>query len=292
MSNPVAAEYWKSIGDDWSRSVTAADRGDADISVSAREKLSMLPVERIVVTGMRGAGKSVIYKALVGLAGEKYRKTQKSKRVEGRKIKITRNGGTFRAKVFVLPGQRDVKPRTRTVERLFKHGNYPLGVIHVVNWGFDEVWEEDARPQILASAGEPGRSADLRGVCKYLRTQELEDFMRTSHLLRTAWTGHTDEIWFVIAVTKCDLYWRQIEDVREYYIPGDDPASDSYFAKELRLLIEQLEFPKFAVLPVSCVSDPFEFVGRIRADSGEFSENWRAALINRLLSRLGDFSVV
>jgi hypothetical protein len=291
MSNPVAFEYWRSIQDGWSQSVEEANDGHANRSVTVKERRSVLSAERIVVTGMRGAGKSVIYKALVGLIDERYRKTSESKRVEGHKVRIAKDRTKIRAKISVLPGQRDSPPRCREVERVFKHGNYPVGVVHVVCWGFDEVWDHDARPGILRSAANRRKPADLGGVSAYLRTtQELEDFTRTIRLLKDAWEGRTDEIWFIIAVTKCDLYWDQIWDVGKYYIPGSAPDVDSPFGKELRSLMADLEFPKFAVLPVSCVSDPFDFSGGLRADSGKFEDNWRVALISRLVNKIGEFN--
>lgn len=292
MTNPVEDDYWGNVRDAWSRAVADANGGLANRSVTARqEHLPRLGTERIAVTGMRGAGKSVIYKALVGQTGEQYRKTRESKRVERGRIKIAGAGARLRAKVSVLPGQRGSGPRRKELERLFSHGNYPLGVIHVVNWGFEEVWDLDGRSQILKTLDRLGKPGSLSGVCEHLRTtQELEDFTRTSRLLKEAWAGMTDEIWLIIAVTKCDLYWDHIDEVGKYYIPGDDPDNDSTFSAALRLLIEQLDLPKFAVLPVSCVSDPFDFVGRLRADSGKFNDEWRAALTSNLLNTIGGFN--
>jgi hypothetical protein len=293
MSNLFEVDYWKSRHDLWSKSVDDANAGLADTSVTAREQLiSLVSADRIAVTGTRGAGKSVIYKAFLGLNGERYRKTEESKRVEGRRVKIKGPGTKVRANWAVLPGQRDSRPRQKAVERIFMNGNYPVGVIHVVNWGFAEVWDRGGRPGILKKAVRAGMSPDLAGVCEYLRTvQELEDFERTSDLLKDAWTGRTDEVWFIIAVTKCDLYWPQITQVQEYYIPGDDPRFDTPFTKELRLLIEQLKFPKFAVLPISCVSDPFDFSSALWAGSGKFNNNWSAALIRNMLNTIGQFDV-
>jgi len=292
MANPVEDDYWGNVRDAWSQAVADANGGFANRSVTARqEHLPRFGTERIAVTGMRGAGKSVIYKALVGQTGEHYTKTRESKRVERGRIKIAGAGARLRAKVSVLPGQRNSKPRQRELERLFRHGNYPLGVIHVANWGFEEVWDPDGRSQILKTLDRLGKPRNLSGVCEHLRTtQELEDFIRTSRFLKEAWAGMTDEIWLIIAVAKCDLYWDQIDDVGKYYIPGVDPDNDSPFAAALRLLIEQLDLPKFAVLPVSCVSDPFEFVGRLRAGSGKFNDEWRTALTSNLLNTIGGFN--
>jgi hypothetical protein len=290
MSSPFEIDYWKNVQERWSKSVDDANHGLADASVTAREQLiSFVPAERIVVSGTRGAGKSVIYNAFLGPNGKRYKK-EESKRVEGRRVKIRRLGNKVRANWAVLPGQRDSRTRLKAVGRIFTQGRYPVGVIHVVNWGFAEVWDRDARPGILNRAVSAGKSPDLAGVCEYLRTvQELEDFELTSDLLKDSWAGRTDEVWFIIAVTKCDLYWPQIAQVQEYYIPGDDPELDSPFAKDLRLLIKQLKFPKFAVLPISCVSDPFDFSGALWAGSGKFNDNWSAALIRNMLDTIGKF---
>jgi hypothetical protein len=240
---------------------------------------------------MSGAGKSVISKMLQGLVGQQYEKTEQSEDIERRKVKITNDGKTLRAKIYVLPGDRDSQRRQEWVEQLFKHGSYPAGVVHVVDWGMAEIWDSGGRQELLNTLSERNEPTDLTGIRDFLRTiRELEDFRRTSRLLKNAWADRGDEVWLVIAVTKCDLYWPQISDVRRYYIPGNQPTADTPFARELRTLIEQTQLAKLAVLPISCVSDPFDFSDEIRATSGNFDNNWRTSLISKVLMTIGDFN--
>ena len=293
MGNPDVAEYWKRIEEGWSDSVAAANEGSVEESFAARRLRNPFRRARgpIFITGMSGTGKSVMYKMLQGLIGERYKKTHESEDVERGRVGIAKDGSRIRAKIYVLPGQRDSQPRLDAVDRFFKYGNYPVGVVHVVDWGLAEVWDSGARQELLRKLAIRSKPRSLTEVGEYLRTtQELDDFKRTSRLLKDAWADRTDEIWFIVAVAKCDLYWPQITDVGKYYIPDNNPKADSFFGKEVRALIEQLQFPKFAVLPISCVSDPFDFSTEIRTAASDFDNNWRAALISRMLKTIGGFN--
>ena len=79
----------------------------------------------------------------------------------------------------------------------------------------------------------------------------MEYFERTSDILKASWAGRADEVWLIIAVTKCDLDWPHIAQVQEYYVPGDNPGLDGAFAKRLRLLMEQLKFPSLPRCPLA-----------------------------------------
>lgn len=293
MNDPDVVEFWRDVEKQWADSVAAADSGRANGRFTTRRLRVSLRRSRgpVVITGMSGAGKSVICKMLQGLVGRNYKKTEQSEDVEKRRVKISKSGKTLRAKLYVLPGDRDSQRRQEWVERLFKHGSYPAGVVHVVDWGMAEIWDSGGRQELLNTLSDQNRPSDLAGVRDYLRTiRELEDFRRTSRLLKNAWADRGDEVWLVIAVTKCDLYWPQISDVCRYYIPGRKPASDTPFARELRALIDEVQLAKLAILPISCVSDPFGFSGEIRAVSGNFDKSWRASLIDRMLMTIGDFN--
>ena len=293
MNSPDLDGYWRRVERTWSDSVTAANGGLADKSFTTKRLRASLrrSTGPVVVTGMSGAGKTVIFKMLQGLIGSRYKKTEKSEDTEHRKIKIANIGNSVRARVYVLPGDPYSGQRQRWVGRLFKHGNYPAGVVHVVNWGMAEMWDHGGRQEVLNTLHGRNGPTNLSSVRDEIRTNlELGDFRRTSNLLKSAWNERGDEVWLVIAVTKCDLYWPQISDVRRYYVPGANPAHDTDFARLTRTLLEQVQYPKFAVLPISCVSDPFDFSDGIYAASGNFDNNWRAALIGRMLKTIGEFN--
>ena len=288
--NPVAADYWLHVKDRWSESVTAANDQLIDGSTDLhQQRIQFIQATvPIAVTGMRGAGKSVIYDALVGRIGERYQ-SKESKKVERHRVKIAQASSKIRARLAVVPGQAS-RPRNAALSRMFLDGHYTHGVVHVVNWGFPRVWDEDACGQILKWLRFRGRSTDLGGIREKLLTEELDDFQRTCRLMKSAWMGKAAEFWLIIAVTKCDLYWPSVEAAGKYYIPGSDPNSDSPFAKELRSLIEHVERPRLAVLPVSCLSESYEFNGQFLAEPGHLDNKWRAALLSQLRNTLGEFN--
>jgi hypothetical protein len=293
MSSPDLDKYWEKVERTWSDSVAAADNGIADRSFTTKRVRRPWgrSIGPIVVTGMSGAGKTVISRMLQGLVDSRYKKTEKSEDTERRKVKIASGGNSVRARIYVLPGDTYSTERPRWVGRLFKHGNYPTGVVHVVDWGMAEMWDPGGRQEVLNTLQERNQQTNLASVRDEIRTNlELADFRRTSNLLKSAWADKGDEVWLVIAVTKCDLYWPQISDARKYYVPGANPADDSDFARLARTLLEQVQYPKFAVLPISCVSDPFGFSDEIYTASGSFNDNWRAALISRMLRTIGEFN--
>jgi hypothetical protein len=285
-ADPTTADYWTSVTQRWSEAISAAISGRVSETVNLRQQLiQILATGRIVATGMRGAGKSAIYAALA----DKPYKRGESKKVERHRVKVTRGGITFRARFAILPGDRSSRPRRAGIARIFEDENYPLGVIHVVSWGLAEVWDPGGRQQILKFLRFKRKSENLEGVRERLRTQELEDFRRTCDLLEIAWSGKGDEVWLIIAVTKCDLYWDNIDDARQYYIPGDDPDSDSPFAAKLRTLANDVGLPRLAVLPVSSREDPFIFTDKIRVQPAKRKENWRAALLSQFRNTMGEF---
>jgi hypothetical protein len=293
MNDPIVDDYWMRVKYRWSNSVSAANDLSSDSSANlSQQRIQLLSATApIAVTGMRGAGKSAMY---AGLAEVSY-KAEESPKDERHKIKIVRAnvkgvGRKIRARLAVVPGQADSGPRQKALKRIFEDGSYPVGVVHVVNWGFAEVWDSGGRQQILSYLGYRKKPQNLESVCEYLRVQELDDFRRTRDLLQSAWAGKGAETWLIIAVAKCDLYWQQIDDAELYYIPGSDPAQDGDFAKMLRSFVDQVKVLKLAVLPVSSIPGPFAFSDQVRAEPEKFDDRWRAALLNQLRDTLGEFN--
>jgi hypothetical protein len=71
----LMSEYWERVEQRWAASMEAARTGRIDDSAQLRrQRMTFFPLPSvpIAVTGVRGAGKSVIYDALAGRIGKSY----------------------------------------------------------------------------------------------------------------------------------------------------------------------------------------------------------------------------
>jgi hypothetical protein len=202
---------------------------------SAPERLSRLLRRRfpvVAVTGMTGVGKSHLVDRLtrrtsgngvaeVGSAVME-RRTRRSARLQG-----------FRFRV--VPGD-NAATRLGALDEVF-HDEPVDGVVHVVANGY----------------ATPRRTAGTTGTASATREEqlaaELEDWTITAHRIASLAVRRDKPIWFVIAVTKADLYPDDVDDAVQYYSPGSgSPFGDKVDA--LRALAGGAKL-SIDVLPVS-----------------------------------------
>ena len=125
--------------------------------------------------------------------------------------------GRIRSFLMVIPGQSS--DRRRDAEDLaFGPSSNTTGVIHVVCWGRNKIWEQGGRDTIKDQVRGSGARLDQARLFEINKSEELKYFRRTCTLLKDAWRNQKD-VWLIIAVTKCDLFSDDLSDARDYYIP-------------------------------------------------------------------------
>ena len=176
-------------------------------------------------------------------------------------MKTGQRGQRRRSTVSVVPGQVSYD-QGQAFTNMFLNGNRPMGVIHVVSWGYDWVWGQAERQAILQYLRGTGTEPDLASVRAENRKGELKFFRDTCDLIRQAWSSRPAGRWLIVAVTKADLYWPMIDQARNYYLPDSNQNGESEFRSILRSLVADLQeggIKHLAVLPISSLSKPFDF---------------------------------
>jgi GTPase SAR1 family protein len=200
-------------------------RGAAEAPASSLQTASMKDMRRysllrpkisIAMTGSPGAGKSVLYDALAGKTGGSYSPPGVSEHNEPHRIVL--NGKRhIRANLWVIPGQPSDERRDAE-EAAFGRNSYTTGVIYVVSWGRNEVWQQGRKDTIKDQIRDAGLEPTQGNVFQIEKNEELENFRRICNKLKDAWRNRSD-VWLIVAVTKCDLFWKDLPDARDYYIP-------------------------------------------------------------------------
>ena len=168
------------------------------------------------MTGSPGTGKSVLYDALAGTTGGPYSPPGVSTRTEPHRIVLT-GKGRIRANLWVIPGQPSGERRDAE-ETAFGPNSNTTGVIYVACWGRNKIWQQGRKDVIKDQIRASGLEPDQENVFRLEKDEELENFQRICTRLKDAWRNRSD-VWLIVAVTKCDLFWKDLSDVRDYYVP-------------------------------------------------------------------------
>jgi hypothetical protein len=189
----------------------------------------------ILVTGTGGAGKSTLVGAVFGRVTEHSIPTTRSAReeVEFGRVTTPPAGGRIlgifprrrrragdRITVVVAPGQHGTA-RTDAYEGALGDGHSPTGVIHVVCWGYNQLWVDQSSVQVEVAATRPSPEAQIEHLRAGCLDEELRDFQETRARIATAWQQPSNEKrWLVLAICKADLYWHQRHEAVTYYTAG------------------------------------------------------------------------
>jgi hypothetical protein len=302
-------DYWGKVHRRWDASIEAAKDGQIDNSAQLRHNrfqriwIPLRSYVPIAVTGAGGAGKSVIYDAITDRIGKSYKFPSRSDKADDWRARTGR--GKRRSNVYIIPGDRDSVEQDQGFTAMFRKGNYPKGVIHVVNWGYDWIWENRKRRAVAEDLQKEqllltGTDMSMETLRKENLDGESEFFDVICDLLRGAWTPAPRGIWFIVAVTKCDLYWPRMDEVKYHYLPDSDSDSTTPFRSGLSKLVTNLShggLSNIAILPVSSVLTPYDFSEstdlsfrtEIMAEPS-ISDDQRKALLNRFGVTIGEFN--
>ena len=293
---------WEQVEARWAAAVEAVRAESTDDAARLRRRrLTFFPLRSvpIAITGVRGAGKSVIYDALADRIGGSYVPRGRSEELEIHEVKTGQRGQRRRSTVNIVPGQVSYN-RGQAFTNMFLNGNRPMGVIHVVTWGYDWIWGQAERQAILQYLRGRGTEPDLASLLFENRKAELKFFRDTCDLIRQAWSSRPPGRWLIVAVAKADLYWPAIDQARNYYLPDSNQNGESEFRVILRSLVADLHeggIKHLAVLPVSSMSKPFDFSESTHFDfhttitaKSVLGERQRQALVSALQQTVGEFN--
>lgn len=246
---------WDDVRQGWNEIVASVDshRPWADSIPRARSLRLRRANIPIAVTGRPGAGKTVLYDALAGRVGGLGYRTTRSRAAERHRLLL----GGRRMAMFVVPGQesnaREDAWRTVFGQRRFLPQSGPVGVVHVVCWGYNKLWRresDEALKFINPDATEQGNER----FRSHLLSEEVDDF---AELCRgfAAEPVQRRLRWLIIAVAKSDLFWPRIDEVRDYYIPGGNASAFNAVLGSLasgqRTLPERIAVVPFSAHPES-----------------------------------------
>lgn len=235
---PAAKEAYKSrsqIAGTWERVVTQIKGKKIEIAV----------------TGLSGAGKTVLLDHLTGQAFHRgYSPPGRSRSLEKGKIP----GKAFRMGLSTIPGQ-DSRPRLVALSEVFETKRPVDGVIHVVSNGFISL-REHASQQVLINDLKVDTIEKLR---RYFLEEELSDLEETLGYVRKSLRKSHKPTWMVVAVAKSDLFYDKISDAERYYSPtGSGP-----FVQKMQSFINQVGSDNFGweAVPVAAWLEDFEWGG-------------------------------
>lgn len=212
---------WAEVLNQWGDARGAADKPGSGLQTAKMKDMRKLSLFRpkisIAMTGSPGTGKSVLYDALAGSTGGPYTPPGVSTHLEPHRVVLTGEQRHIRANLWVIPGQPS-EERREAEEIAFGSNSKTTGVIHVVCWGRNQIWQQGRKDTIKDQIRASGLEPDQENVFKLEMDEELENFQRICTRLKDAWRNRSD-VWLIVAVTKCDLFWRNLPDARDYYAP-------------------------------------------------------------------------
>lgn len=232
----------------------------------------------LAVTGMAGAGKTVLFDHLSGKAtGRDYKPPGTSEGPE----KGNAKGTATRIGLITVPGQ-SAPARHRANDKIFgakKAKNAVDGVVHVVCNGFAATRREQAAG-ILVEKG----YKTLAEYRKLRLQEELDDLEDTCGLIRRSIRETRKPAWLVVAVDKLDLYYDALPDAQRRYSPeGTGP-----FVDKLNLLSSRVGSDNFywQASPVCGWLENFEWNGEVaRSQFGDAERNHYLAQFAETLER-------
>jgi hypothetical protein len=289
---PVQAppDFWQSARDRWRASVDLVPTPERRVRARQMWRYSLRRTDiPIAITGMRGTGKTTLRNAIAGRVNHGYIPPGRSLALERDKLILLGADDRLRSSVYVLPGQISDR-RAEGLDRLFGGGRYPAGVIHVVAWGYNMPWSDPERRALRSELADDHQNVDLEAIRRTQLVEELEDFAGTCSLLKDSWQ-HKSDVWLIVALAKCDLYWPQAADAGRYYLP-DEADTPTPFFTELRGLVNHLgeaNLARVAVLPVCPYPAEYQFDQLVETRTPSLDFRQSSILMEQFLTVIGEF---
>ena len=203
----------------------------------------------IAVTGLSGAGKTVLLDHLTGEAFHRgYTPPGRSRSQEQGKMPAK----GFRIGLSTIPGQGS-HPRLTAISKVFEAKRPVDGVIHVVSNGFISLREKAAQQALIDDLG----VSTIGKLQQHFLEVELRDLDQTLGLIRASLKKSRKPTWMIVAVAKADLYYDKIAEAEEYYSPDGKSA----FVQKMQQFLDQVGSDNFEweVVPVATWLENFHW---------------------------------
>ncbi|MFJ5044413.1 hypothetical protein [Streptomyces sp. NPDC088719] len=241
-------DVWENTRSRWESVRHAVDGGGpgAGAAAAALHGRLGLSVNPIAVTGEAGAGKSVLYDALTQSIRTGDSDSSRSPDIEKHATVLRSGNRRTRTVVTVIPGQLSTQ-RERALQDTMRGDASPHGIVHVVCWGHNRIWQRGSQRDVHEALAADG-AVDQEAVRNWHRRKEAADFRLLVDAIIDGQLARRLR-WLIVAVSKCDLYWDRLDEARDHYIPGR-ARRESPFAALMRDLENETSL-RLSVLPMA-----------------------------------------
>ncbi|AWL84669.1 hypothetical protein AMK14_20630 [Streptomyces sp. TSRI0445] len=272
-------DVWENTRSRWESVRHAVDGGGPGAAVGAATLHGRLglSVNPIAVTGEAGAGKSVLYDALTQSIRTGDGDSSRSPDIEKHATVLRSGSRRTRAAVTVIPGQLSTQ-RERALHDTMRGTASPQGIVHVVCWGHNRIWQRGAQRDVHDALAADG-VVDQEAVRGWHLRKEAADFRLLVDAIIDGQLA-TRLRWLVVVVSKTDLFWDRLDEARDHYIPGP-PGRESPFAALLRDLENETSL-RLSVLPMASRLIRHQFLPGLPAGTSQLDDTQIGALRTHL----------
>ncbi|MEU2906595.1 hypothetical protein ABZ771_27505 [Streptomyces globisporus] len=272
-------DVWENTRSRWESVRHAVDGGGPGAAVGAATLHGRLglSVNPIAVTGEAGAGKSVLYDALTQSIRTGDGDSSRSPDIEKHATVLRSGSRRTRAAVTVIPGQLSTQ-RERALHDTMRGAASPQGIVHVVCWGHNRIWQRGAQRDVHDALAADG-VVDQEAVRDWHLRKEAADFRLLVDAIIDGQLA-TRLRWLVVVVSKTDLFWDRLDEARDHYIPGP-PRRESPFAALLRDLENETSL-RLSVLPMASRLIRHQFLPGLPAGTSQLDDTQIGALRTHL----------
>ncbi|MFJ9182375.1 hypothetical protein ACIRQO_04765 [Streptomyces anulatus] len=241
-------DVWENTRSRWESVRHAVDGGGpgAGAAATALHGRLGLSVNPIAVTGEAGAGKTVLYDALTQAIRTGDSDSSRSPDIEKHATVLRSGNRRTRAAVTVIPGQLSTQ-RERALQDTMRGDASPHGIVHVVCWGHNRIWQRGSQRDVQEALAVDG-AVDQEAVRNWHLRKEAADFRLLADAIIDGQLAKRLR-WLIVTVSKCDLYWDRLDEARDHYIPGR-ARRESPFAALMRDLENETSL-RLSVLPMA-----------------------------------------
>ncbi|PCG87258.1 hypothetical protein CIB93_03610 [Streptomyces sp. WZ.A104] len=233
-----------------------------------------LSVNPVAITGEAGAGKTVLYDALTQSIRSGDSDSARSPDIEKHATVLRSGSRRTRAAVTVIPGQLSAQ-RERALTDTMRGDASPHGIVHVVCWGHNRIWQRGAQRDVHEAIAAQGGPVDQEAVRNWHRRKEAADFRLLVDAIIDGQLAQRLR-WLIVAVSKSDLYWDRLGEARDHYIPGGS-RRESSFAALMRDLQNETSL-RLSVLPMASRLIRHQFLPGLPAQTSQLDDAQIGAL--------------